>query len=124
MATVTPTYAQCGDGDNSYALLTWVLTTTNSDGAPFEMLDKSDIFVQMTSAALGGATFVWQGSNDGTNWLTLNNVAGSTALSFTAAGGGQVIERPRYMRPNLSVVGAAATLTITAMLRRNQPGRL
>lgn len=123
MATVNPSYAQIGEGDNSYALLTWALTTANLDGAPLELLDKSECCIQATGT-FGGATLVWQGSNDGTNWFTCNNVAGGTAVSLTAAGGMQVIERPRHMRPFLSVAGAGATISVTAMLRRNQQGRL
>lgn len=120
---ITPTFAQVGDGDGSYALLTYTLVTATPDGSPFEMLDKSDICIQATGT-FGGATVTMQGSNDGTNWFTCNNVAGSTAASLTAAGGMQIIERPRYMRPNLTVVGAGATIALTIMLRRNQPGRL
>lgn len=123
MATVTPTYAQAGDGDNSYALFTYAMTTANLDGSPVEMLEKADICMQVTGT-FGGATIILQGSNDGTNWFGLNNVAGSTAISFTAAGGAQVIERPRYIRPFLSVAGAGATIAATLLLRRNQPGRL
>jgi hypothetical protein len=123
MATITPTYAQVGQGDGSYALFTWVLLTASPDGSPLEMLDKSECCIQSTGT-YGGATLSWQGSNDGTNWFTCTNVAGATAATMTAAGGMQIIERPLYMRPNLTAVGAGATITVTAMLRRNQPGRL
>jgi len=119
---ITPSYAQVGEGDNSYALLTWALVTATPDGSPFEMLEKSECCMQATGT-FGGATITWQGSNDNTNWFTCSNAAGGTAVSLTAAGGAQIIERPRYMRPNLTVVGSGATITVTAMLRRNQPGR-
>jgi|ERR1700741_1410316 len=120
---ITPTYAQVGDGDNSYATLAYTLVTATPDGVPFEMLNFSEICMQATGT-FGGATVTMQGSNDGTNYFNLTNVAGSTAASLTAAGGMQVIERPRYIRPNLTVVGAGATIVVTLMLRRNQPGRL
>lgn len=123
MATITPTYAQAGEGDNSYAILQYTLLTASPDGAPFEMLEKSEVCMQATGT-FGGATITMQGSNDGTNYFTLANVAGSTAASLTAAGGMQVIERPRFIRPNLTVVGAGATIVVTLLLRRNQPGRL
>jgi hypothetical protein len=120
---ITPTFASVGDGDGSYSLLTWPLVTATPDGLPFEMLDKAECCIQSTGT-YGGATVSWQGSNDGTNWFTCTNVAGGTAATMTATGGMQIIERPRYMRPNLTVVGAGATISVTAMLRRNQPGRL
>ncbi len=120
---ITPTFAQVGEGDGSYALFTWALVTATPDGSPLEFLQMAECCIQATGT-FGGATVTWQGSNDGTNWFTCTNVAGSTAASLTAAGGMQIIERPRYYRPNLTVVGAGATITLTAMLRRNQQGRL
>ena len=119
---ITPTAIQVGEGDGSYELLTWALVTATPDGVAFSKLEKSECCVQATGT-FGGATVTWQGSNDNVNWFTCTNAAGGTAATLTAAGGMQIIERPVYMRPNLTTVGSGATISVTAFLRRNQPGR-
>jgi len=60
----------------------------------------------------GGATAVIEGSNDGTNWNTLNDIEGEP-LSFTEDSGFKlVLENPLYVRPSTSG-GTGTDLDVT-----------
>lgn len=123
MATVTPTLTKVGDQDDAAILLSWALTTANTDGSPVEWTQWADrCFTAF--GTWGGATLTIQGSNDGTNWFTLSNAAGATGATFTADGGKSIIELPRYVRPNLTTPGAGATVSVQLLARRQQPLRL
>lgn len=120
MATVNPAVTKFG-GDGSVMQVVWAdLTNTDADGAAVEWCQWADRCVQVTGT-FGGATLTIQGSNDGTNWATLNNAQG-TAATFTAAGLKQIVELPRYVRPLLSG-GSGSTLAVSLIMRRAQPLR-
>lgn len=122
MATVTPTLSKVGDQDDSAVLLSWSLTTANTDGTPLEWTQWADrCFTAF--GTWGGATLTIQGSNDGTNWFTLSNAAGGTGATFTADGGKSIIELPRYVRPNLTTPGTGAAVSVALLARRQQPLR-
>jgi hypothetical protein len=124
MTTVAPTNtSEIGNGDGSLNLYTWALTTANSDGAPVHAAEWADRTWQATGT-FGGATVAFQGSNDGSNWFSMTNAAGGAAIALTAAGGATTIESPYYVRPNLTVVGSGATITVTLLARRAQPLRM
>ena len=123
MATVTPTFSRdIGESDGSLNFYTWVLTTANTDGEPVQAQQWADRTFQVVGT-FGGATCSIEGSNDGTNWATLSNAAGSAAATFTVAGIKAIIELPRFIRPNLTVAGSGASLTVTLLARRQQPLR-
>jgi hypothetical protein len=116
MATVNPTIVDL-DGSRQVIKFTWALTSANTDGAPIppsyaEYADRTVYFL----GTWGGATAVWQGG-DGSTWLTLTD-AQTTAISKTADGIETVVETPEYSRPNLTVPGAGATITVTCIARR------
>jgi len=110
--------------DGSVILLAWTnLLTANISGTPVELPEWADICVQVVANTAGSATLAIEGSNDGVTWGTLFNAQG-VALSFTAtAAPKQVVERPRYVRPNLTVVGTSADWTVTMLMRRANPMR-
>lgn len=123
MATVTPTVNRfVGTGSEAALVFSWSLTTANADGAPIEWIEWSGRCFTATGT-WGGATLTIQGSNDGTNWVTLNNAATGTGATLTADGVLQIIELPRYVRPNLTVVGAGATVTVMLTAVRAVPPR-
>lgn len=118
MASVKPTFSRDVAGrDGSVVLLTWALTTANPDGLPVDKVEWADRTWQ-AQGTWGGATLTFQGSNDGANWFSLTNAAGGAAAALTANGGLASIELPLYVRPNLTVVGAGATITVTLCARR------
>ena len=124
MATVTPTYNNdLGKSDGSIVSFTWAITTANSDGAPFKWPEWADICFTATGT-WGAATLSLEGSNDNATWLPLSNAAGGTAATASANKAMTIIERPLYIRPNLTVVGVGAILTVIAACRRAQPLRV
>ena len=121
MATIQPTYERdFGQGDGSVQVVTWTsLVAASLVGAPFELPQHADICVQIIANTTGGATCVIEGSNDGTNYGTLNN-AQSVALSVVATTAPkQIVERPLYIRPRISGGGGTEDWTIIATARRN-----
>jgi hypothetical protein len=123
MSSVTPTFNNTVEmEDRSVLLPTWALATANPDGLP---LNKPS-YTQMTWTAQGtwgGATLTLQGSNDGTNWFPLTKFASSTAATFTADGIVTTNEAPLYVRPNLTVAGAGATINVVLVAIRATPVR-
>lgn len=131
MATITPTVSRdIGERDGSCVQHRYVLLTADPDGTPIEWSEWCDRTWQAWGT-WGGATLSIQGSNDtaaqvaaGTaTWFTLTNAAGGTACTFTADGGKAAIETPRWVRPNLTVVGAGASVTVVSFARRQTPLR-
>lgn len=122
MAVVPTINRNAGSGDGSVIVLSYALTTALPIGEWYEFPEWADCCIQAVGT-WGGATCSVEGSNDGTNAFTLSNAAGGTAATFAANGGKTVIERPRYMRPNLTTVGVGATVTVTVVIRRANPMR-
>lgn len=124
MATPAATVSdQYGQDDGLRAV--WTLTTADHTGAALgpAQFQHADMCFQAVAAAdgstWGGATLAIEGSNDGTNFFALTNASGGAAVTFTANGGKQIIEKPFYVRPRLSAVGVGATVVITLAARRN-----
>lgn len=122
----TPTFSnKFGVQDGSLARFTWALTTADPTGDSLEWSEWCDVTWTVHDATWGGATLTLQGSNDGTNWFTLTNAAGATALTATSGGssagtanGYTSIETPVYVRPKLTTVGVGAAVTVDALKRR------
>lgn len=126
--SVTPTFINTiGDEDRSVYMVSWVLTTANPDGLPIQFPEYADRTWHglFTGDAAGGATWRVEGSNNGIDWLPVKNAANGAnnieGVGVTAMG--TAIENPRYMRPNLSVVGAGASITVSCCVRRANPVR-
>ena len=124
MTTVAYTSADdVGTNDGSVVNYSWTpLTTANPDGAPIRATTFGDRTFQ-AFGTWGAATLTIEGSNNGTNWFPLSNAAGGTAATFTADGGKTVVELPLYVRPNLTVVGSGASVTVLLTARRANPLR-
>ena len=123
MATPSGTQTPIGAEDSSVYLVTWILTTADHTGASLQMTEWADRTVHAQSSAWGGATLAIEGSNDGANWLPLKSVADVTAIALTADGMALLLELPRYIRPRLTTVGAAATVNVMIAIRRPTPVR-
>lgn len=89
------TWEAMGDADNGSAALT--------AGFPDKTVSVTGTF--------DSATVILQGSNDNSNWFTLNDVYGN-ALSFTAAAMAVVSENPKYIRPNTSGGSGSADIDV------------
>lgn len=117
MATKKPTVDR--NTLNGAVIYTWEALGNADDGAPISLAYAADITVQV-AGTFGGATCVFEGSNDGTNWFTLHSdrvVSGSSvALSSTSAGMCHLAEKPVYMRPKTSG-GTGTDLDFTLVAR-------
>lgn len=102
------------------------LIATSLDGAAIDLAAVGD--AELTVQVVGtfdSATLTWQGSIDGSTWFTLNQkrfsavdqITGAVTwvtAAFSAAGGGSVLERPRYIRP--LVAGGSGSEDLDAYL--------
>lgn len=86
---------------NGAILLTWEALGDADSGAGYALPFAADITVQAIGT-FASATVKLQGSNDGTNWFDLTKKGGTSAASFTAAGGATANENPAFIRPNTS----------------------
>lgn len=105
--------------DGSVKLLTWAALTqaTLDDGEAMSFPEFGDVAIQMTGTLGAGGSVVWEGSNDKSVWATLNNAQG-TALTLTALGIKQCVERPLWMRPRCTAGDGTTSLVVTALIRR------
>lgn len=104
------------NNDGSVKVIRWAgLSEADSSPAPFEGPEWADRSVQIEGTFNGG-TVVFEGSNDGTNWVTLSDPQGN-AISKTAAALEQIEEVCRYMRPRVSA-GTGLTINVTLLVRR------
>lgn len=106
-------------GAQTVRTATWTLTQGDATGTAIgpDWADWADRTVQFTGT-VGAATMVLQGSNDGTNFQTLNTPDG-TAISGTSLSLRQVLENPLYVRP--VVTGADGTTNVVCVLACKRP---
>lgn len=119
MAVVAPTITELEPRDGSVRLYSWAMVTLNDTGAPIPFAQWADRSVQF-NGTWGGGTIVWEGSNDGTNYETLNDAQGS-AISKTANALEQVVEITQFARPKVTT--GVTGVTVTCLVRRQQPLR-
>lgn len=115
MATVNPTTERLPDQDA--VLYTWVLTNTDSVGAPITAHEFGDRTLQVTGT-FDSATVVLEGANVST-YTTLTDPQGNS-MSKAAAAIEQVMEVPRYTRPNSSGGSGSQSVTVTLFCRRTR----
>lgn len=98
--------------------VTWgPLTTTNVDGSPVGFMGSADKSIQVTGTWGAGGTLVFQGSNDGTTWFTLNDLQ-TVALSKTANFLEGVAESTLYVRPLVTAGDGTTSLTAVMVVRQ------
>lgn len=118
MATVTPTITNLRTADDNGHLVVWAaLTTTNDTGVASEMWGQADRSVQISGTFGSGGTVVIEGSNDGTNYVTLTDPQGN-AISKTSASIEQIEEITRYIRPKVSAGDGTTSITVTMLMRQ------
>lgn len=117
MTTAVACTDDVGAQDGAITIHSWTpLNQASPDGSPVRTAQFAALCVQITGT-FGAGTALLQGSNDGTNWFTLNNAQGS-AISGTAALLKQVAEIPLWVRPNVTGADGTTALTCVLMGRR------
>lgn len=108
MAVITPTVERIRNA----VIVAWTFTEADTCAA-FEESNAIDASVQV-AGTFGGATALLTGSNDKTNFVTLND-AGGAAISKAAAALVGVREKVRQWKPSASG-GTSQSLTVTLRL--------
>ena len=113
MATIVPTTVESQIRAAAYR---WTDYSTADDAVPVKLQNMQGLAgsVQVTGT-FGGATIALQVSNDGTNYVTLKDSAGSN-ISFTTAGVAEFSTAALYVKPT-STGGTADNVNVTIVLR-------
>ena len=127
MATISATTGKnAADVQGDGSCLLWEFTPLTNTGADvtaaIDYVQWGDMSVQVRGTWGAGGAAVIEGSNDGTNYVPLNNAQG-TALSLSADSLKQIVERPRYVRARVSGGDGTTSLTATFVFRRATPLR-
>lgn len=109
MAVITATKEK----NFSHKTVTWTPLATGDTGSPWQVTDNVDGACVQFSGTFLGSTVVLQGSNDGTNYVTLKDNTGN-AVTATAAAYFDLPVNMEWVRPSVS---AGTATTITAVLR-------
>lgn len=110
MANVAPVTTKVGLRGKAW-ISTWTaLTAANSAGDAVSLPEYADRSVQVIGT-FDSATVVLQGSNDGTNWVTLTDPQGNV-ISATSAKLEQIEEATLYVRPSTSGGGGSQSVSV------------
>jgi hypothetical protein len=80
-------------------------------------VDHADRSIQVEGTFGATGVLVFEGSNDGVNFRTLNDPS-LTPLSFTTAALRAVLEAARQVRPRITAGDGTTNLTVSLLLRR------
>ena len=84
-------------------------------GTPIDVpRGTSEISMQVVGTFASGDVAL-QGSNDGTNWVDLDDLSG-TVIAISAAGFQGTRDRPMQIRPEISGGGGTTALTVTIFM--------
>lgn len=92
----------------------WSAITEGDTAAAFEVPRWSTGVLLYVSGTFGGASVAWQGSVDGTNFISLPD-SSNTLVAITAAGGGLAYGMARYLRP-APTGGSSQSLNVQALI--------
>jgi hypothetical protein len=98
-------------------IFTWAALAQGETGDLVEFPSYVDRTFQVTGT-FGGATVVFEGSNDGSTYFTLSDPQGNQ-LSLTTAGLKQVEEITRYARPRVIGGDGTTSLAVVLLARRH-----
>jgi hypothetical protein len=118
LATVTNTIVKQATSQDAY-ISTWATMLNGDSGLPLQMPAGSDRSVQITGTFGSGGTCVIEGSNDGTNYYTLNDPLGN-ALSATTARLKAILEVTGWIRPRISAGDGTTSLTVSICTKGNK----
>ena len=126
MATIKATQDRTVSFDESCIVIRWDGLATSGDVGDAQSLAAwSDKTFIVTGTFTGTPTVVIEGSNDGTNWVTLSNRQG-TAMSFTSAAMNTSQDKPVFIRPRLTAGSGGAAISVQVACHRSDlpgPGR-
>jgi hypothetical protein len=98
-------------------LVTWAACANGDTGSPYELVDTNDNCFTVDGTFGTGGSVTLEGSNDGTHYYALHDPLGN-AITLTAAGIKQILETPRYVRPNVTAGDGTTALVPIIRARR------
>lgn len=93
----------------------WAALGANDDGAPVMGAQYTDKNVQVTGD-FGGASLVFEGSNNGTDYAALTDPQGNN-LSFSAPKIEMVSEATLYIRPRVNGGDGSTDLSVSVLMK-------
>ncbi len=97
-------------------LHTWENVTENDTPVGIKITGAGTVLMAyQVTGTFNSATVVIQGSNDGVNWVNLNDILGNQ-ISVSAAGGGEISSSFVYLRPSISG-GTSQDITVSVATR-------
>lgn len=119
MATVNNSVSEIKNYGESAHIVSWSAIPNGDTGQAIEMPGSVVRSVQLGGTFGAGGTVVIEGSNDGTNYITLTDPQ-ANALSKTAAAIETIQEVTRYVRPRVTAGDGTTAINVTLLLRRNK----
>ena len=118
MATIKATIDRTVTADESVVVINWSGLATSGDlGDAQSFASYADKTVIVAGTFTGSPTVIMEGSNNGTDWVTLTNRQGNT-MSFTAAGMNTSQDKPAFIRPRLTAGTGGASVTVSVACHR------
>jgi hypothetical protein len=107
------------DGNHQFMLVTWPNMANGDTGLPFILAEYADRSAQVEGTFGSGGIVLIEGTNDSTNWRTLNDPY-SNAISITTAKIEAVTELVVAIRPKVSAGDATTSVTVSLLVRKNK----
>jgi hypothetical protein len=102
---------------NDVHFVQWTPLANGDSGAPYGMTGFADRSAQISGTFGTGGTVLIEGSNDGTNYVTLSDPQG-VAISKLAAGIFEISQIVKFIRPRVSAGDGTTSLSVTLTARR------
>ena len=100
------------------ATWTGLLQSSSDVGEALEYPHMSDKTVQLSGTLGTGGAITMQGSNDGTNWASLTDPQGNAIVLSAIGAMEQIMECPRYIRPNVTAGNGTTNLTVIVQMTK------
>lgn len=110
----TINYTTQPTGNSRSVVARWQNLTTGDDGQPIPFAQYTDKSVQVTGT-FGGATVVFEGSNDGVTYAVLTDPQGN-ALNLTSPQIEMVAEATAWVRPRVTG-GSTPSINVHLLLK-------
>ena len=108
----TPSYPQGSDPTvRNPPAPTYFVIGQNDTFDPIQLPHAADRCIQITGTA-GGGTIAIQGSNDGTNYVTLTDVGGNALTGLTTGVIKEILENTKWIKPVLTGGGGTTAMAI------------
>lgn len=120
MADITPTITGRKPLDNGMtgetSVLAWLGMGSSDTGVAVQLASYTDRSVQVGGTFGSGGTVVFEGSNDGENFITLTDPQ-ANLLSKSAASIEAVQEATRYVRPRVTAGDGDTAINVYLFVR-------